>query len=114
MDASQNIIPTKKLSECNHGWMLLWSDADIDSDGVITANNFNFVHTPILKKNHTNAEWGGSNHMFTIPSYSSTDGATLVMSIKQLTVYDDKLIENDANALGTPNKDVVLRAVYEF
>lgn len=44
----------------------------------------------------------------------SNDGATIQNSIKHLFVYDNKLVGDSVNNTGTINRDVTIRAVYEF
>lgn len=110
MTTSETIVPTKKLSECRNGWMLEWSDYNTDSS---SSANTNFVQTPIFKRSAVGT-WDGRNMMFPIPNYLSDDGVTQSTAIKQLIVYDNKLVGHIANDKNTANLDVALRAVYEF
>lgn len=110
MNAGQTLQISKPLSQCKNGWMLEWSDYDEDTN---TANNYNIVHTPIYKRNVV-GNWNGNNMMFAIPCFISEDGATRSFALKQLTVGDSTLTGSDMNVLGATNKDVALRAVYEF
>lgn len=110
MNAGQTLQISKPLSQCKNGWMLEWSDYDEDTN---TANNYNIVQTPIYKRNVV-GNWNGNNMMFAIPCFISEDGATRSFALKQLTVGDSTLTGSDMNVLGATNKDVALRAVYEF
>ncbi len=110
MNAGHTITPSKKLSECRNGWMLEWSDYDSDTD---ISNNYNIVHTPIYKRNVA-GDWNGQNMMICVPNYVTNDGTTTTYVIKQLFVYDDKIVGHALNSTGSTNIDVVLRAVYEF
>ena len=111
MTAGHTVTPSKKLSECEHGWMLLWSDYDPDT---ATVNNTDFCTTMIPNRNWAGSTWNGASYYCDIPRYSAgtaTDSESRV--IKVLTVYDNKLVGNDNNNVA-PRNDVVLRAVYEF
>ena len=114
MNASQTVTPSKKLSECRNGWILMWSDYDADSG---TANINDVVTSVIFKKSIGGTNWGGAAHYFDVPSYMGADGATDTSGekrvIKRLYVHDDKLVGHNNNNIGE-RKDVVLRAVYEF
>lgn len=110
MTSGETITPTKKLSECRNGWMLEWSDYNADSS---SSANTNFVNTPIFKR-YASGDWDGKNMMFPVPNYLSDDGTSQSTAIKQLIVYDNKLVGHVANNKNTANLDVCLRAVYEF
>lgn len=111
MTAAHVATPSKKLSECEHGWMLLWSDYDPDTN---TVNNTDFCTTMIPNRSWAGATWNGSAYYCDIPRYTAgtaTDSESRV--IKVLNVYDNKLV-GTANNNAAPRNDVVLRAVYEF
>lgn len=113
MNASQTITPSKKLSECHNGWVLMWSDYDDDTN---TANTNDIVTSFIYKRSLSGANWGGAAHYFDIPSYigtSTTDTSDEKRIIKRLYVYNDKIVGFAGNSIGE-RRDVVLRAVYEF
>lgn len=112
-NANHTITPSKKLSECRTGWMLLWSDYDPDSS---TANDADFVTTMIPKYRHDGEVWNGKTFLCDVPRFygSNTDDTSTEKRImKTLTIYDDKIVGNVTNSKGDRN-DVVLRAVYEF
>lgn len=114
MNASHTVTPSKKLSECRNGWILMWSDYDADTG---TANINDVVTSVIFKKSIGGTNWGGAAHYFDVPSYMGADSATDTSGekrvIKRLYVHDDKLVGHNNNSVGE-RKDVVLRAVYEF
>lgn len=114
MTGSHTVTPSKKLSECRTGWILMWSDYDADT-GVANINDV--VTSVIYKKSIGGTNWGGAAHLFDIPSYMGADSATDTSGekrvIKRLYIHDDKLVGHNSNNLGE-RKDVVLRAVYEF
>ena len=111
MTAGHTATPSKKLSQCEHGWMLLWSDYDPDTG---TVNNTDFCTTMIPNRNWAGSTWNGASYYCDIPRYSAgtaTDSESRV--IKVLDVYDNKLVGN-ANNNAAPRNDVILRAIYEF
>ncbi len=111
MTAGHTATPSKKLSECEHGWMLLWSDYDPDTS---TVNNTDFCTTMIPNRNWAGGTWNGAAYYCDVPRYTAgtaTDSESRV--IKVLNVYDNKLV-GTANNNAAPRNDVILRAVYEF
>lgn len=112
MTEGHTITPSKKLSECRNGWILLWSDYDTGANAQ--ANNTDFCTTIIPKRAYTGQVWNGAMWYCDVPTYAAgtaTDSET--RAIKVLQVYDAKLI-GTANNAAAPRNDVVLRAVYEF
>lgn len=112
-NANHTITPTKKLSECKNGWMLLWCDYDPDSSA---ANDADFVTTMIPKHRYDGNVWDGKNFLCEVPRFYGSDAAdtsTEKRILKTLAIYDDKIVGNVINNQGDRN-DVVLRAVYEF
>lgn len=107
----QVVTPSKKLSQCRTGWMLLWSDYD-PGDG---ANDTDFCTTFIPKYTPSGGTWGGKAFYCDIPMYvgsDATDLSTEKRCIKPIYVHDDCLKGSYQNTSGGRN-DVVLRAVYE-
>lgn len=110
MNDGANIVPSKKLSECAHGWVLLWADYD---DATSTANKFNAVTQVIPKLNATGDEWDNRSFMCVLPTVVNTDG-TYSMTVKQVYVSDDHITGYAGNNVGALNRGVVLRAIYEY
>lgn len=111
MTAGHTATPSKKLSQCEHGWMLLWSDYDPDTS---TVNNTDFCTTMIPNRNWAGGTWNGAAYYCDIPRYTAgtaTDSESRI--IKVLNVYDNKLV-GTANNNAAPRNDVILRAIYEF
>lgn len=107
----QTVTPSKKLSECRTGWMLLWSDYDPGSG----SNDTDFCTTFIPKFTPSGGTWGGKAFYCDIPMYVGsdvTDLSTEKRCIKPIYVHDDCLKGSYQNTSGGRN-DVVLRAVYE-
>ncbi len=110
MTAGHTVTPSKKLSECRNGWILMWSDFDPGEQ----ANNTDFYATVICKKAYAGQNWQGGEWYCDVPRYSAgtaTDSESRV--IKVLKIYDAKIV-GTANNDAAPRNDVVLRAIYEF
>lgn len=102
------ITPTKKLSECRNGWILLWSDYDPPTS---TEKDVDFVYSYIPK--YSGTAISSKNHSFIVPNFSSD--TTTNYCVKKIWVYDTKLVGHDDNASSTTGaNDVVLRAVLEW
>lgn len=109
----QTVTPSKKLSECRNGWLLLWSDYDKDTK---KANDSDFVTTMIPKRNPTGGDWGGKAFYCDIPRYMGSnvnDVDTERRIIKSIYIHDN-CIKGSFNNDKDERNDVVLRAVYEF
>lgn len=109
----QTVTPSKKLSECRNGWLLLWSDYDPDTS---TANDADFVTTIIPKSNTTGGNWNGKSFLCDIPRYIGSnvnDVDTERRIMKILYIYDN-YIKGSPNNNKDDRNDVVLRAVYEI
>lgn len=111
-NANHTITPTKKLSECKNGWMLLWSDYDPDTG---TVNDADLATTMIPKCRYDGEVWNGKNFLCDVPRFygSATDTSAEKRITKTLAIFDNKIVGNVVNGQGDRN-DVVLRAVYEF
>ena len=110
MTEVHTITPSKSLSECRNGWLLLWSDYD-PGDG---ANNTDFAASIIPKRAYTGQKWSGGQWYCDVPRYSAgsaTDSEG--RSIKLLLVHDTKIVGTEHNS-AAPRNDIVLRAIYEW
>lgn len=110
MNASASITVSKKLSECANGWILVWADYD---DSTSTANSFDVVTTVIPKLNAVGNAWNGSSMLCTVPVSLSEEGVANITA-KRLYIFDDHIEGYAGNAVGTTQRDVVLRAIYEY
>ena len=108
MAASHTATPSKALSECANGWLLLWSDYDAGD----TSQNLDFCTTIIPKKNYAGEAWSGQKWLCTIP-YASDSSAGDKILIKTLHIHDDKIVGDALNNV-SPRNDVCLRAVFEW
>lgn len=108
----QTVTPSKKLSECRTGWLLLWSDYDAGAG----ENDTDFATTFIPKYSPSGTVWDGKAFLCDIPMYvggNAEDLSTEKRCIKPVYVHDDCLKGSYQNTSGGRN-DVVLRAVYEI
>lgn len=100
MTGKETVTPSKKLSDCNNGWVLAWSDWDDGSEG----QNWNVVYSYIPKNTIFK---NGNNHLFSMAT-SNTQWA-----IKALNIFNDHIQGDDVNRDNNAN-DVVIRAVLEY
>lgn len=108
----QTVTPSKKLSQCRTGWMLLWSDYDPGSG----SNDADFVTTVIPKGTPSGGKWGGKSFLCDIPRYVGSDENDVDTErriIKVIYVHDD-CIKGSYQGDKDERNDVVLRAVYEI
>lgn len=109
MNDSQTIMPNKKLSECAHGWVLVWSDYDSTTN---TSANADIATTYIPKKMVNGADWSGQSMLCVVPVGMSETADNI--TVKRLYIHDDCITGHAHNSTGTLRIDTVLRCVYEF
>lgn len=102
MQEGQTVTPSKKLTSCRNGWVLVWSDYD---DATNKAANYDFHYSYIPKFIAT--KHNGAGHLFSVP-YSPSGSIE-----KFVNVSDTKLEGNAGNEINS-DKDVVLRYVLEW
>ena len=110
MSGDELITPTKKLSDCNNGWILVWSDFEY-STGVSSNTAF---QTTVIPKQTVNLNIQGSAiyHLDIIATLNS-DG-TFTKGTKSLTITDSQIRGNAINIVNDNNKDICLCAIYEY
>ena len=108
----QTVTPSKKLSECRTGWLLLWSDYDPGSG----SNDADFATTIIPKNNPSGGKWGGKSFLCDIPRYigSNTDDVDTERRIIKVIYVHDDCIKGSYQGDADERNDVVLRAVFEI
>lgn len=109
MNATQTVTPSKALSKCRNGWVLVWSDYDPATSKPTGADHFTTV---LPKLNGGAAAWSGQSVTLAIPTALS-DSGVLTMAGKKIYVHDTKIVGHAVNKI-SPANDVVLRAVYEY
>ena len=109
MNASQTVTPSKPLSKCRNGWILVWSDYDPSTSKPTGADHFTVA---VPKLNGGGATWSGQSMTLAIPSALS-DSGVLTMAGKKIYIHDTKITGHAVNKIA-PANDVVLRAIYEY
>lgn len=110
MGETATITPSKKLSECEHGWVLVWCDY---ADSTSTKNNYEAVTFCIPKLNANGTKWSGSSFLCFLPIQVDENG-TFKTTCKKIYVKDNELTGFAGNNTGDDNRDVVLGAIYEY
>lgn len=100
-NGATTITPSKKLSQCSNGWILVWSDFDTPN----TPNDYDWSYTYIPK--FLGANNNGQGHLWSVPKTPA------LSVVKRGNVYDDKIVGHDDNALNGGD-DVVLRYILEW
>lgn len=103
LNNGQAVTPTKTLSACRGGWILVWT---------VYGTNTYVQTTMIPKKSFKNANWSGE-HM-TVQLVGSTDGTTTTMVVKSFRIYDDRILSHVDWNSNNANKVIGLRAIYEY
>jgi len=120
LEAGTSIKPTKKLSDCPNGWLLIWSDYDYGAG----TNDYDFVFS-VVPKSVTSISNGRS--MFIIPNFAGDAGQGDQYINKIVYIYNDRLeghlVNNQRKTASTTaggwdgtvdRTDVVLRRVLPF
>lgn len=104
--AADTITPSKPLSACRTGWILVWSDYDFG----VGSNNFdwNFTYIPKIFPSLSSGSC-----LFTVANNSSPTAVGI--TVKRLLITDSTIIGDDANNVSATNtQDVCLRYVLEY
>ncbi|MEH7117221.1 DUF859 family phage minor structural protein [Neobacillus vireti] len=110
MNDAQTVTPTKKLSDCANGWVLVWSDYDPPS---ATASDSDLV-CHFIPKRALQGNLAGKWWTFVLGTYTTN------ILVKYLLVYNDKLTghsyndDGSANSTGAVPNDAVLRYIWEW
>jgi hypothetical protein len=108
MHETQILIPSKPLSECRNGWVLVWSDYDKDTR---TVNNFDFAFSYVPKFFPTLHSGGWIHFMIPVHHSESSQGHT----IKTLSITDTTIKGHGGNDVSSlSSDDAVLRYVFEY
>ena len=110
MNETANITPSKRLSECAHGWVLVWSDYN---DETSSANTYDNVTTIVPKLNGVENDWNGSSLLCMLPTDVTAEGVATTC-VKRIYIYDDHITGFAGHNVGDSARDVVLRAIYEY
>lgn len=109
-NAGATITPSKPLSQCQHGWQLVFSGYN---DSTSTPRDL-YVQTFVIpKQSYKGANWNGES--ITIPlayQYVNESDETRFCQ-KTMTVYDNRLVAGSTSSTGK-QRNMVLRAIYEY
>jgi hypothetical protein len=104
--AADTITPSKPLSACRTGWILVWSDYDFG----VGSNNFdwNFTYIPKIFPSLS-----AGSCLFAVANNSSPTAVGI--TVKRLLITDSTIVGDDANNVSaTDTQDVCLRYVLEY
>lgn len=104
MGASQTITPSKKLSECENGWIFHFVRY---KDGITRGSKGSFNNYLYLPKEHLTLAGPDAVFHLTIP------GTTPKLTQKYMDIFDDRISGNEANST-TDSKTYVLQHVLEY
>jgi hypothetical protein len=104
------VVPSKPLADCQHGWELMFTEYDDDNK---VAKDFYVQTVHIPKRSYKGTEWSGESMTFPLvysydEAIDSNDTCT-----KTFTIYPDKFVSSRDNSNGK-SRNMVLRAVYEY
>jgi hypothetical protein len=102
MTSGHTVTPSRKLSECNNGWILAFSDFNAPN----TPNDFDWNYV-VIHKYHSYAH-NGDGVRIEIPT-----GSPNFTAQKYLYIYDNKIVGHDDNNQNGAD-DTVLRHVLAF
>ena len=102
MAENQTVTPSKTLSACQNGWVMVWCDYD-PATGV--GNDYNYVFHYI----HKNSYLSGKNSLWTC----ATDGGDNKDFTKLLYITDTSIKGHSGNSSGNGN-DIILKYVMEW
>lgn len=103
MHDTQQVTPSKTLSDCQNGWVMIWGDYNVDTS---TANDYNYVFHYI----HKNSYLSGKNSLW----ICSTDGGDDQDVTKKLYIANAYIKGHADNSNTTKQCDVVLRHIMEW
>lgn len=109
MDNTETVTPSKKLSECAHGWILMWSDWNVETS---QPSETDIATTLVPKKNALGSNWTGQSLYALLPTYVTT-AQVVTVACKRLNIYNNRVTGFTLNN-AEPANDVVLRAIYEY
>lgn len=104
------VTPNKPLSQCQHGWALIFTGYD---DVAKEAKDYYVQTVYIPKRSYKNAQWNGESMTFSLVySYSESNDNNLQCT-KTFYVYDNRLVSSSYSATGN-NRNMVLRSIHEY
>jgi hypothetical protein len=110
MGDGQTITPSKKLSACKNGWILIWCGYNT-TDGIATNTRFNSVVVPKVLLDSIPANY--------MPFYCNLahnvyNSGNVEYNAKMVQIYDDKIVGFAVNVATDAGKGFCLKQVIEF
>ena len=109
LNSGSSAVASKNLSNCRGGWVLVWTGFDL------TGAKFKdeYIQTTVIPKtSHKGTTWNGES--MTLSFIYSTDGSTITQAVKTIKIYDNR-VEGGASYNGTGNnRNICLKAIYEY
>lgn len=109
MGNGQTITPSKKLSECKNGWVLVW--CGVNESGGATNTRFNTV---VIPKTLLAAIPGNYMPIYNNLAYNIYTSGTMETVGKMVQVWDNKIVGFAGNTATDAGKGFCLKAVIEF
>jgi hypothetical protein len=104
------ITPTKKLSACKNGWILIWCGYNI-TDGIATNTRFNSIVIPKTLL----ASIPGNNMIYYCDLIHNVyTSGNVEYNAKMVQIYDDKIVGFAGNTATDYGKGFCLKQVIEF
>jgi hypothetical protein len=108
MTDTQTVTPSKKLSDCANGWLLIWSDYDMSTS---TINDYGFAVSVVPKSFPEIFSGGGVFY----PIIDTMNATNIVFTGKYLYIYDGYITGNSLNNVDAIKaNEVILRRIVSF
>lgn len=104
------ITPSKPLSQCQHGWQLVFSGYN---DGASTPRDLYVQTFTIPKQSYKGANWNGESITIPLAYQYVTESDETRFCQKTMTVYDNRLVAGSTASTGK-QRNMVLRAIFEY
>lgn len=109
-NADVEIVPTKSLAQCQHGWQMVFCGYD-DSAKTVKDSYVQTVNIP--KRSHKGEDWNGERVSYPLAYALDTDTGVVSMCAKTFQIYPTKMISGTSNSVGL-SRNMVLKAIYEY
>lgn len=104
------VTPTKALSECQHGWALIFTGYD---DTAKAPRDYYVQTVYIPKRSYKGEWWSGESMTFSLVYSYSEANDTNLQCTKTFTVYNDRIVSSRFNSQGV-SRNMVLRSIHEY
>lgn len=104
------ITPSKSLSQCQHGWQLVFSGYN---DTTSTPRDLYVQTYNIPKQSYKATNWNGESMTIPLVYQHVTETDEIRMCQKTFTIYDTRIVAGATASTGK-QRNMVLRAIYEY